>query len=240
MEHAVVNARPAATATANVRGRAVLFALFFLSGFCSLLYQVVWVRLAFAQFGVITPVLSVLLSVFMLGLGLGSVFGGIWGERLSHRLNISPAYFYSAAELIIGIGAFVVPALFRVGEGFLLSAGEASSAGYLFGSAVVIVVTVLPWCIMMGATFPLMMAFIRQSDPTHQTSFSFLYLANVLGAMTGTAITALVLVELFGFRGASLIAAMLNFSIAAIGFVLARRHGFEFVRPAEIQAQAAR
>jgi hypothetical protein len=47
----------------------VLCTLFFCSGFCSLLSQVVWLRLAFASFGIITPVLSVVISVFMLGLG---------------------------------------------------------------------------------------------------------------------------------------------------------------------------
>jgi cytochrome c oxidase subunit IV len=46
----------------------VLFIMFFCSGFCSLLYQVIWLRLAFAHFGIITPVLSVVISVFMLGL----------------------------------------------------------------------------------------------------------------------------------------------------------------------------
>jgi MFS family permease len=240
MVHAVANERPAVTGTAEISSRVVLFALFFFSGFCSLLYQVVWVRLAFAHFGVITPVLSLVLSVFMLGLGLGSVLGGMWGERFSRRSNISSAYLYGAAELIIGIGAFVVPVLFQVGEGYLLKAGGASSTGYLFGSAIVIVVAVLPWCIMMGATFPLMMAFIRQSDPTNQTSFSFLYLANVLGAMAGTAMTALVLVELFGFRQTSFIAAMINFSIAATSFALARTHRFELGQPAELQTQAPR
>ena len=52
--------------------RRVLFLLFFLSGFCSLVYQVVWTRMAFASFGIILPVLSVVLSVFMLGLSVGS------------------------------------------------------------------------------------------------------------------------------------------------------------------------
>lgn len=42
--------------------RLLLSALFFVSGFCSLLYQVVWLRLAFAQFGIVTPVLSVVVS----------------------------------------------------------------------------------------------------------------------------------------------------------------------------------
>ena len=54
----------------------IIFLLFLVSGFCGLLYQVVWVRMAYAAFGVITPVLSVVVSVFMLGLSLGS-----WDEK---------------------------------------------------------------------------------------------------------------------------------------------------------------
>ena len=54
--------------------RWLLFVFFFISGFCGLAYQVIWTRLAFASFGVITPVLSVVISVFMPGLsGSGRV-----------------------------------------------------------------------------------------------------------------------------------------------------------------------
>src|SRR5882757_6152610 len=191
------------------RVKPILFLLFFCSGFCSLLYQVVWVRLAFAHFGVITPVLSCVLSVFMAGLGIGSFLGGRWA-RWSIRRKISSAWLYGGAELIIAIGAFAVPLLFRAGESYLLESGEASSARYLLVSAIFIVVAILPWCIAMGATFPLMMSFVRQVDAASRSSFSFLYLANVIGAMTGTVVSALVLVELFGFRGTSLIAATVN------------------------------
>jgi hypothetical protein len=50
------------------------FLLFFTSGFCSILYEVVWLRLAMAQFGVTSALTSIVLSMFMAGLGLGS-----WG-----------------------------------------------------------------------------------------------------------------------------------------------------------------
>jgi MFS family permease len=176
------------------RIRPTLFAVFFLSGFCSLLYQIVWLRLAFANFGMITPVLSVVLSVFMLGLGIGSAFGGSWAQTWRRHLKASPAYAYGVAEFSIGIGAFVVPLLFAAGEDFLLRAGEASSALYLLVSALFIIVGILPWCIMMGATFPLMMAFIREIDPIDASSFGFLYVANVMGAMAGTVLTALALI----------------------------------------------
>src|SRR5262249_9509842 len=125
------------------------------------------------------------------------------------------------------IGAFVVPQLFQLGEEYLLNVGEAGSTGYLLISAIFIVVAILPWCAMMGATFPLMMSFVKQTEPASQSSFSFLYVANVMGAMTGPAMTALVLVEMFGFRSTSLIAAAINCSIAAISFVLGRVYQFE-------------
>src|ERR1039458_4715368 len=96
--------------------RRILFLLFFVSGFCSLVYQVVWTRMAFASFGIITPVLSVVLSVFMLGLAVGSWAGGRWIPVLTKRTGFSAAFFYAGAELVIGLGAFAVPKLFAVGE----------------------------------------------------------------------------------------------------------------------------
>jgi len=72
--------------------KAALFTLFFVSGFCGLLYQVVWVRLAFASFGIVTPVLSVVISVFMLGLALGSWAGGTQLLALTSRMRVSAIF----------------------------------------------------------------------------------------------------------------------------------------------------
>jgi spermidine synthase len=177
-----------------------LFVLFFLSGFCGLVYQMVWTRLAFASFGIITPVLSVVISVFMLGLSLGAWAGGRIIPGLVRRTGVSAIYFYAGAELIIGLGAFVVPKLFAIGEHILLNAGQTNSFPYLFLSAAVLAVAILPWCVFVGATFPLMMAFVRERDRENTESFSYLYLANVLGAMCGTILTAVVLIEVLGFH----------------------------------------
>src|SRR5208282_2514283 len=130
--------------------RRVLFLLFFLSGFCSLAYQVIWTRLAFASFGVITPVLSVVLSVFMLGLSAGAWLGGRWIGRLTEKTGLPAIGFYAFTELMIGMGAFAVPWLFALGERLLLHAGETNSGGYLFLSAVILAVSILPWCLFMG------------------------------------------------------------------------------------------
>ncbi len=192
----------------------LLFELFLLSGFCGLLYQVVWVRLAFASFGIISAVISVVLSVFMLGLALGSWAGGRLAEAFRSRSRHSVIYLYAAAELIIGAGAFAVPPLFGVGESLLHQLGEANSFAYLFLSAVCIAAAIFPWCVAMGATFPLVMGFVREEDGAAQTTFSYLYVANVLGACAGALVTAGILVELLGFRQTLWLAGSVNVVIA--------------------------
>src|SRR5208337_2371201 len=77
-------------------------------------------------------------------------------------------------------------------------------------------VSILPWCLFMGTTFPFMMAYIASQREDNAKSFSFLYLANVLGAMSGTILTAIVFVEMFGFHHTLWIAAAGNFVIAGI------------------------
>jgi spermidine synthase len=200
-----------------------LFVLFFLSGFCSLVYQMVWTRLAFASFGIITPVLSVVISVFMLGLSVGAWAGGRLIPGLVRRTGVSAIYFYAGAEFLIGLGAFAVPKLFGWGAHLLLAAGQTDSFGYLFLSAAVLAGAMLPWCVCMGATFPLMMAFVRERDRGDTESFSYLYLANVLGAMCGTIVAAVVLIEVLGFRHTLAFAAAGNFIIAALSVELGRR-----------------
>lgn len=205
--------------------RFALFIFFFASGFCGLLYQVVWLRLAYAHFGVITPVLSVVVSVFMLGLWLGTWAGGRWAEALSRASGISALGLYAGVEALVGLGAFAVPALFNAAEHALLAAGESDSAGYLARSAGAIAVILLPWCTAMGATYPLMLAHLRQDGVKDENGFSFLYLANVLGAIVGVALTALVLVEWLGLRATLRVAAGLNFAVALAAWGLALRRG---------------
>ncbi|MBF0457487.1 MAG: hypothetical protein HQK99_06290 [Nitrospirae bacterium] len=203
---------------------ATLYLLFFVSGFCGLLYQVVWLRLSFAAYGIITPVMSIVISVFMLGLALGSYVGGRCIAPLTKITKISAIYFYAAAEIGIGLGAFGVPILFSRGTRLLFNIEQMNSLSYLFFSGAIIAAAMLPWCVMMGLTFPFMMAFIRETQSDNNRSFSFLYQANVLGAIAGTLLTAYVLVELYGFRQSSYIAALCNFSIALTSIIIGIRH----------------
>jgi spermidine synthase len=193
-----------------------LFGLFLASGFCGLLYQVVWLRLAFAAFGVITPVLSIVLSVFMLGLAVGSWAGGRWIDALTLRSGRSAAWYYAGTEFIIGIGGLLVPSIFSAGQAALLPAGGMDSTHYLLLSALVLGISILPWCVLMGFTYPFMMKFIREVDEGNRTGFSYLYLANVIGAMLGAIATAAVLIEVLGLRRTLWVAVAVNFAIAAV------------------------
>src|ERR1700690_126253 len=49
---------------------------FFLSGFPALIYQIVWQRTLFAIYCVNIESVTIVVSAFMLGLGLGSLAGG--------------------------------------------------------------------------------------------------------------------------------------------------------------------
>ncbi len=204
----------------SIRGTTALF--FFISGFCGLLYQVVWLRLAFTHFGINTPVLSVVLSVFMAGLALGSWLGGRLAGTWPENKGAIPLRFYGTIELLTGLGAFMVPLLFEWGAHLLLPLGNADSNSYLFSSALVLLFSLLPWCFFMGTTFPFMTAFLKTVYAGDE-GFSFLYNANVQGAMTGVLFTAVILIECLGFQGTLRFGAFLNALIGLASFAMSQK-----------------
>src|SRR5690348_13693257 len=210
----------------------IIFVLFFLSGFCALLYQTIWLRLAFAAFGINAQVISVVVSMFMAGLVLGAWLCGRVILAWARRREISSLNLYALAELGVGVGALVVPHLFDLGHSWLLSLGQTNSVLYLFWSALALGISILPWCFFMGTTIPLMMDYVGGLR-TDKNIFSYLYLANTLGAMVGVAVTAAVLIEVFGFRTTLLLASVINFLIAATSSALAGRGPAHAAAPIE-------
>lgn len=210
----------------------LLFVLFFISGFCALVYQTVWLRLAFASFGIITPIVSIIVSVFMLGLSLGSWLSGKYVEQISYKLKVNPIMFYALAELVTALSAPLVPLSFSGSASALLQAGSLDSLTYLGSSAVLIALSILPWCICMGSTFPLAMAFVKSINQAESKSFSFLYLGNVIGSAFGSLLTAGVLIELLGFKSTLWLAAAGNIAIALISFVAGLKYKSQILSPA--------
>src|SRR6476660_2508629 len=76
------------------------YVLFFFSGFPGLLYQIVWQRVLFTIYGVNIESVTVIVTAFMLGLGLGSLGGGWLSKRPLPLLGV-----FGAIELgISGYG----------------------------------------------------------------------------------------------------------------------------------------
>ena len=200
------------------------FGFFLVSGFCSILYELVWLRLAMAQFTVTTALISIVLSAFMIGLGLGSFFAGRYVRGQNQRLP--SLRLYALVELLIGVSALAVPRELILGRAFLerLDAGHPLSLSlYYILAGLWIGITLVPWCACMGATFPFAMAAIRERlSEESPRSFSYLYLANVLGALAGAGIP-LLLIEWRGFQRTLHIAAVLNFLLATSALLLSLR-----------------
>jgi spermidine synthase len=195
------------------------FILFFASGFCSILYEVIWLRLAMTQFGVTSAITSIVISAFMAGIGIGSLLSGRY-IRLHENQIRSPAKYYAVIELLIGLSAICVPYQFLAGHTLLSHIGFTSLLAFNITAGVWIALTLIPWCMLMGATFSFAMLTIKHSYTHHtQHSFSYLYLANVSGAMLGT-ILPLLLIELAGFHATLFAGAAINFSIALTAAIL--------------------
>ena len=199
------------------------FLFFFVSGFCSILYELIWLRLAMAQFSVTTAFVSIVLSTFMAGLGIGSMAAGAWIRRHGEEIRFPPLRLYALTELLIGVSALVVPIELAWGHRVLEAAAAHGTLSpvlsYLISGACM-ALTLVPWCACMGATIPVGMFAIR-SDARYESrrSFSFLYLANVLGAVAG-AVVPLFLIELYGFHGTLRVGAVLNATIATVALAV--------------------
>lgn len=208
------------------RLRQLYFLFFVVSGACGLVYEVTWLRLAMANFGVTTPMISIVISVFMAGLGLGSWGGGVLARQLDTGSAAGSLRHYALLELLIGVSGIVVTPLLSWGrtlsEQIQNAMGLSSVSLYLVSGGLVAVV-LLPWCTCMGATIPFVMSAMKKSLPRDgERSFSFLYLANVLGALLGTLVPAFVLFELLGFQRTLYLTATLNALLAATVLTVSR------------------
>ena len=187
-------------------------ALFFLSGFAALLYQVAWQRELFGWYGVDLDSVSAIVSVFMLGLGVGAMAGGWLADRFARRRIL----VFSLIELTIGVfGFFSLGIIDAVGA--LLAADSLPRLVVL-----TFAVFIVPTCAM-GATLPVLVT--ELVDITDNVGFSTgtLYFINTLGAAAGALAGGLVLLSLDGLDGAVAIAALLNLAISAVAYLAVSR-----------------
>jgi spermidine synthase len=175
------------------------YLLFFLSGFPALIYQVVWQRTLFAIYGVNVESVTVVVSAFMLGLGLGSLAGG----RVSKSRSAPLLPMFGAAEL--GIAAYGVASLslFHAVARLTTAAPPLETGALSF--ALVLIPTVL-----MGATLPLLVAQLVKFSHNVGRSVGLLYFVNTLGSAVACFVAALVTMPYLGMSRSVLVAATLN------------------------------
>jgi spermidine synthase len=196
-------------------------ALFFLSGFSALIYQVLWLRLLSLVFGVTVHAATTVVAAFMTGLALGS----IWAGRLAHRLRRPLAGFALVEALVAATALGSLPVLNLVEQVFVaLAGGLPESAVFLTLARFVLSFAVLlvP-ALLMGATLPLVMQSSLAGRMAFAQSVGVLYGANTAGAVAGALIAGFHLVGQVGIWRSFVIAAAVNVATALGALALDRR-----------------
>lgn len=188
----------------------ILF-FFFLSGFPALIYQIIWQRALFAIFGSNIEAVTLVVSSFMLGLGLGSLAGG----RLSSFDRTRPLLLFGFFELLIG--AFGLLSLTLIDMVGTLTVGIGPAGTFVVSFLLVLFPTFL-----MGATLPLLVTFLVRRSGAVGLSVSLLYSVNTWGSAVACFVGAFLVFGLLGMQGSVLLASVMNIVIglAAVGIAL--------------------
>ena len=201
--------------------KTLLLIAFFLAGFSSLVYEVIWSRQLSVVFGSTVYAVSVVLAAFMAGLGLGSILFG----RVADRAH-NPLRRYAIVQTATGISAVLVtlliPGLNSIYPS-LLSYHYPPFILISFMSFVLSFILILIPAALIGASFPLMTrAYIRQHEEIG-SGLGVLYAVNTLGSMSGALVAGFLLIGALGLTKASAAAALVNLLVGSSAFLLSMR-----------------
>src|SRR5262249_33892868 len=211
------------------------------SGFAALVYEVSFTRLLALVIGPTTYAFATMAASFIAGLALGSTVGA----RVSRNIS-QPAYWLAAALAITAISGSLA-ASYAASRLALLGPPEVSAGTVTFLSVVLrqaadVAVVLLPLTLALGAAFPLALATASSRAESIATDTARVYVANTLGAISGSLAAGFLLVPRFGlhatFRGTSRLAIVGAIGISAWA-ALERRPGTTSRRLAVIGALAA-
>jgi len=189
---------PPAVAAAGRRDALAVTALALLgcTAFASLLNEIAWTRVLVMVVGGSTYAFTLVLLVFLLGIGLGSA---LVGRRASARSETAAAA--ALAQGVTGAGAALLLLFFSVLPRYVLvvfqhQGFDASTRLLLMGLAVGSVV-LIP-AIGMGLTFPLLTDLTARPDAARSADVGRAYGLNTLGGIAGAVLTGFVLVVALG------------------------------------------
>lgn len=190
-----------------------LAAIFFISGFSALVYQVSWQRLLFTGFGVDLTSITLIISVFMMGLGVGAFFGGRIADKFSSKIIL----IFCLVELFIGLFGLVSYYLILGLQSVLIQASLPVLSVFTF------LLLLLP-TFLMGLTLPLLTGYFNQFIDNIGQSIGTLYFYNTLGAAIGALATGFILFNYLTLSQTIQLAAVFNIAIAGLIFVLYGRN----------------
>ncbi|WP_324272886.1 fused MFS/spermidine synthase [Acinetobacter junii] len=186
-----------------------LAAIFFISGFSALIYQVCWQRLLFTGFGVDLTSVTIIISIFMVGLGVGAFYGG----RVADKFKGNTIFIFCLIEFLIGVfGFFSNKLILFLQDHFVYS-------GILKLSFLNFILLLFP-TFLMGSTLPLLTSFFNNFLNNVGESIGVLYFYNTLGASFGALGTGFIFFNYIGLSETIYIAATLNMIVAISGFII--------------------
>jgi predicted membrane-bound spermidine synthase len=188
-----------------------LFVVFLVSGFAALLYQVVWQRSLYAIYGINIESVTVVVTAFMLGLGLGSLAGGVVAKRPERPVLL----LFSIVELAIAVFGLFSLDLFRAVGRFTLHMSP-------LGTGLVAFVLVLVPTLLMGSTLPLLVGHMVRVSKNVGRSVGTLYFVNTLGSAFAAFAAPLWLLGSLGQQQTVRVAVSLNIVVSLVAFALHR------------------
>jgi len=211
--HAIPAEEPKKPAFAARARRGAVLMTIALSGMTALAAEVVWTRLLSLVLGATVYAFSLILAVFLLGLGIGSGAGSLMGRRVA---SPRAALGWCQVLLIAGIawgGASIMLILpySQLGTGW-----TGTIAGKFLADFVKCACAVLPAAFLWGASFPLALAAIADGEQDPGRLAGAVYAANTAGAIAGALATSLLIIGWLGTQGAQRIMIVLAAAGAAL------------------------
>jgi spermidine synthase len=181
-----------------VRGHAPVYFSIALSGACALGAEAVWTRLLGLMLGATVYTFSIILAVFLLGLGIGSAAGSMVAGSVRSRTALG----YCQLLLIAAI-AWTAVQIAQSLPWWPVNALLSTSPWFTFQIDIVRVMwAVLPATLLWGASFPLALAAVSSPGEDSGRMVGAVYAANTFGAILGAVLFSLVLVPSIGTAGA--------------------------------------
>ncbi|MBE0574977.1 MAG: fused MFS/spermidine synthase [Desulfuromonadales bacterium] len=201
--------------------RAILYALFFLSGLSALIYQILWVRSFSLIFGGSHMAVTTVLAVFMGGLALGGYLG-----RHTDR-SPRPLRIYGLLEIGIGVAAILLIGLLSVYPDLYIAFAHLVNnnlAVLTFVRTLFAIIALLVPTTLMGLTLPALAGFANRQMGGHLgEQLSFLYGINTFGAVAGALAAGFFLLRYFTVTSTYGLAIAISLLVGVLALALDRR-----------------